>query len=204
MDDDRRRWDERYADRGAQPPRPPDALTAAGIVDEVVDRLGDRPRLLDVAAGLGPVARWAVRHGMSVVALDVSPVAVTAIESCDEAFGIDARCVDLDDGLPSDIGHFDVVVCQRFRSRGVIETLPERVAPGGTLVVTVLSAVGADSPGPFHAEPGELGRLLDGPCTGWTTLHAAEGDGEASLVLQRPDGVPGEGPTSDATRGGAS
>lgn len=201
MDEDRARWDERYAARAADPPRAPDALRAAGLDDAMLDppgSQGDR-HVLDVAAGLGPVARWAARRGAHVVALDVSPVAVAALDASDEANSIDARCVDLDDGLPSDLGLFDLVVCQRFRSADVIAALPGHVAPGGTLVVTVLSEVGADEPGPFHAAPGELRRLLDERCGNWSALAETEGGGEASLVLRRPVDHPVE-----ATAGGSS
>lgn len=192
MDQDRRRWDDRHAGRPAEPPRPPDALAAADLDEAVVPSGADlaggrrRSRLLDVASGLGPVARWAAQRGMDVVALDVSPVAIAAITSCAEADAIDARCVDLDDGLPSDLGEFELVVCQRFRSPPVIDALPRHVTHGGVLVVTVLSEVGASTPGPFHAPPGELERLLGAACPGWERLHATEGDGEASMVLRRP------------------
>ncbi len=182
MDRDRTRWDERYRGVALADPRPPDALVAAGE-DAAAP---DRGRVLDVACGLGPVARWAAGRGLDVVALDVSEVAVSTLRTAPETHRIDARRVDLDDGLPEGLGTFDLVVCQRFRGVDLLRTLPGAVAPGGLLVVTVLSEVGAGAPGPFHAPAGELQDVLDEPCRGWRTIHRSEGDGEASVVLRRP------------------
>ncbi len=185
MDDDRIRWDRRYAGAALAEPRPPDAIVEGGVLD-VVERQAGGGRLLDVACGLGPVARWGVGRGMDVVALDVSSTAIELLNDCPEAEWIDARRVDLDQGLPDDLGRFDLVVCQRFRDPRIIESLPDHVAAGGVLAVTVLSQVGADSPGPFHAPPGDLEDHLGPACADWQRLHLAEADGEASFVARRP------------------
>jgi hypothetical protein len=55
--------------------------------------------------------------------------------------------------------------------------------PGGLLVITVLSEVGAASTGPFHAPPGDL---IDGfGGLDVEILRHEEGDGEATLVARR-------------------
>lgn len=182
MREDRTRWDDRYAGATAATPRPPDALAAAGLID-LVPSSG---RLLDVAAGLGPVSRWAAQRGLEVIALDISPLAVGAIAASPEGDRITAVCVDLDAGLPANLGRFDLVVCQRFRDIDLFPRLADHVAPDGLLVVTVLSEVGADAPGPFHAPSGELRHVLATACVGWSTLADTEADGEASLVVRRP------------------
>lgn len=182
MDEDRERWDRRYTGVADAVPRPPDAAAAA----DLVEALPHAGRALDVAAGLGPVSIWLARRGLSVTAIDVSPVAIDAIRRGDDTGAVTAHCVDLDDGLPDGLGTFDVIVCQRFRAPHVIAALPGLLRPGGFLIVTVLSQVGAASPGPFHAPAGELDRLLGDACAGWTRHHHTEADGEASIVLSRP------------------
>ncbi len=195
MEDDRVRWDRRYVGASLAEPRPPDAIVAGDLLDEVAPDL-DGGRLLDIACGLGPVARWGAQRGMDVVALDVSATAIDLLAASPEARRIDARRVDLDTGLPGGLGRFDLVVCQRFRDPAIIESLPDHVAPGGVLVVTVLSEVGADSPGPFHAPPGDLLDHLGPACAAWHRLSFTEGDGESSYVTRRPTR-----PTESGSRG---
>ncbi|MEL6890891.1 MAG: class I SAM-dependent methyltransferase [Actinomycetota bacterium] len=187
MEQDRARWDERHAAAGPTVPRPPDALVDAGLVDEVPAS----GRLLDVACGTGPVARWALARGLDVVALDASGHAIDELRNASEAADpggetrLDARRVDLDDGLPAELGSFDVVVVQRFRDTGVLAAAPGLVRPGGLLIITVLSEVGADAPGPFRAAPGELEAVVAADDPTWTRLVHVEGGGEASLVVRR-------------------
>ncbi|GAA4287575.1 hypothetical protein [Georgenia daeguensis] len=87
-------------------------------------------------------------------------------------------------------GPYDLIVCQRFRDPAVHRSLPALLAPGGVMVVTVLSAVGAPSPSRFRAGAGELSRLAR--ASGHEALRDVEGDGEATVVLRRP----GPGPVS--------
>ena len=54
---------------------------------------------------------------------------------------------------------------------------------GGIGIVTVLSEVGADSPGVFHAPSGELLEAFDRPDT--DVLHHDERSGQASVVFRR-------------------
>ena len=97
---------------------------------------------------------------------------------------IDARQVDLDAGLPAGADRgFDLVICQRFRDQRLYPQLVDALAPGGLLVITVLSEVGTPEPGPFHAPAGELTRAFaDAPLD---VLLDREGDGAATLVGRR-------------------
>ena len=66
---------------------------------------------------------------------------------------------------------------------GLYPALVDALTPGGMLVVTVLSQVGAASTGPFHAPPGDL---IDGfGALDVEVLRHDEGDGEATLVARR-------------------
>ncbi len=118
-------------------------------------------RALDIACGRGAQSLWLAVRGLDVVAIDVSDVAIELTEAAAAATGVsqrvDARQQDLSDGLPTDLGEFDIIVCQRFRNRRVLESLPPRLLPGGMALVSVLSAVGLErTPGKFHAPAGEL------------------------------------------------
>ena len=96
---------------------------------------------------------------------------------------IDARITDLDAGLPDDPIRADVIVCQRFRQPTLYPSIVDRLAVGGLGVVTVLSSVGADSPGPFHAPSGELTAAFAD--TAVDMLHTEEGGGTATVVFRR-------------------
>lgn len=178
MREDAERWDGRYQGRLTGDPAAPKGLD--GVV------LPDGGRCLDVACGLGEQSLWAASHGFDVVAIDASEVAIASLRSAaaERGLAIDARVVDLDAGLPADVaGDCALVICQRFRDPRLYGALAGAVAPGGVLVVTVLSQVGAASPGPFHAPPGDL---LDGfGSSGLEILRHDETDGEATLVARR-------------------
>ncbi|TQM04120.1 class I SAM-dependent methyltransferase [Pseudonocardia kunmingensis] len=179
---DRERWDARHAAAGAAgagpSPAPPDALRGREAL------LPAPGRALDVACGRGTVAVWLAARGFAVDAVDVSPVALDAARALADREGVGERvrwwAHDLDAGLPG-AGPYDVVVCQRFRDPARYPDLAARLAPGGLLVVTVLSQVG-EGPGQFRAPAGEL-RAAFGDLE---LLHHVERDGEASLVARAP------------------
>jgi SAM-dependent methyltransferase len=179
---DRERWDARHAAAGAagaaREPVPPDALRGREAL------LPAAGRALDVACGRGTVAVWLAARRFAVDAVDVSPVALDGGRELAARVGVGERVRwlvhDLDAGLPAP-GPYDVVVCQRFRDPARYPDLAARLAPGGLLVVTVLSEVG-EGPGPFRAPAGEL-RAAFGALE---VLHDAERDGEASLVARAP------------------
>jgi SAM-dependent methyltransferase len=125
-----------------------------------------------------------------VDAVDVSPVALRSGAQLAAANGVAERVrwwpQDLDDGLPPDLADgcahgYQVVVCQRFRDPRRYPDLVRALAPGGLLVVTVLSRAGGGS-GPFRADPGELVAAFGG----LRVLAHHEADGEASLLAHAP------------------
>ncbi|MCM3844770.1 class I SAM-dependent methyltransferase [Pseudonocardia sp. DR1-2] len=174
---DRERWDARHTAAGAGSPLPPDALRGR------TDLLPSSGRALDVACGRGAVAVWLAMRGLDVVAVDVSPAGLAAGAGLAAAHDVRVRWVeaDLDAGFPRDDDRYDVVVCQRFRDPALYPALRAALAPGGLLVVTVLSEVG-DTGGPFRAVPGELTAAF----AGLEVLAHGEGDGEAHLVARLP------------------
>ena len=150
---DAHRWNERYRGRMTGDPAMPKGLGGVRL---------ERGRCLDVACGLGEQSLWAAQNGFRVIAIDGSEVAITALNSAAVRLGvrdrIETRVVDLDEGLPSDVGSScALVVCERFRDPNLYEHLVYMLEPGGVLVITVLSQVGLDGEaGPHHAPPGEL------------------------------------------------
>ncbi len=145
-------------------------------------------RALDIACGRGAQTVWLATRGLDVVALDVSGVAITLAEAAAKADGVahsvDARQENLDDGLPDDLQDFDVIVCQRFRDRRVLEALGSRLQPNGVAFVTVLSSVGLDrAPGKFHAPAGELLEVFTRGDL--EVVWQLEADGLASVVIRR-------------------
>jgi 2-polyprenyl-3-methyl-5-hydroxy-6-metoxy-1,4-benzoquinol methylase len=157
---------------------PPDALRGR---EHLLPSAG---RALDVACGRGGVATWLACRGFTVDAIDISGSALAAAEDLARRHGVGDRVRwwqhDVDTGLPAGcVGPYAVVVCQRFRDPARYPELAARLAPGGLLVVTVLSEVG-EGPGPFRAPAGEL-RAAFGALD---VLHHVERDGEASIVAR--------------------
>ena len=185
MHDDGPRWDERYRTTTTVTPCQPEA---AELWPGAASQLPTAGRCLDVASGPGSVTLWAVERGLNVTALDASVVAIALLDTAARELGhddcIDARVVDLDEGLPTDIVECDLVVCQRFRDPALTAAMVDRLRRGGYALVTVLSAVGTADPGEFHAPPGALWNEFsaDDRCE---ILHHQEGDGVAHIVVRR-------------------
>lgn len=189
MDDDRRTWDDRYADQLAPPPLPP-----AGL-GEVADHLPPGGRALDLACGLGSTSVWAAQRGFTTLGIDISPVAIERANELAQRIDVGDRVRfevhDLDLGLPPAAeGPYDLIVCQRYRDPALYPLMRQRLAPGGVLAVTTLSVVGLRGrPGPHHAPEGELvaafGTL--------ELLYAIEGGGEATVVARRSPPSPAAG-----------
>ncbi|AQT78702.1 SAM-dependent methyltransferase [Mycolicibacterium litorale] len=173
---DRLRWDDRYAGRaGAVAGLPQlfaryaDAFPTAGLA-------------LDVACGPGAVSAWLAGRGLTVLGVDVSPVAVEQARQLAASTGVGDRCrfevADLDEGLPPG-PRADVIVCHLFRDPRLYPAILSRLAPGGLLAIAVLSEVGA-APGGFRARAGELVAAF--ACL--DTVASGEGGGEAWLLAR--------------------
>ena len=175
---DRIRWDERYAERAA-----PESIGPPPVFAPYTEQFPTEGSALDLACGQGGAAVWLARRGLTVWGLDVSPVAIGRARDLAAGAGVGERChfevVDLDEGLPPG-PPADVIVCHKFRDRGLDPAIIDRLTLGGLLAISVLSAVGG-APGPFRAEPGELTAAF----ATLTVIAAGEGDGEAWLLGRR-------------------
>ena len=88
MDDDARRWDERYRDSELAEARPPDALLEHPALLAYVPPEG---HAVDLACGAGAQSLWLAGAGLQVTALDVSPVAIELTNAAARRAGLD-RC----------------------------------------------------------------------------------------------------------------
>ena len=185
MREDGDRWNERYATARAADACAPEAVEQWPDLASLLPVAG---RCMDIASGPGAVTLWLAGRGLDVIALDASSVAVELLMAAAAAAGlesrIDARLVDLDADLPNDLHDLDLIVCQRFRDQALYRPMIDRLGPGGLVIVTVLSTVGAQDPGAFHAPEGELTQAFgaDQRCE---IVHQLEQDGVAHLVARR-------------------
>lgn len=177
---DRVRWDARYADRevAAVAPGPPAAFRRYVAAFPVAGTA------LELACGPGVGSVWLARRGLTVWGVDVSAVAMGHARTLAARYGVADRChfdvVDLDDGLPPG-PPVDVILCHRFRDSRLDGDVIGRLAPGGLLAIAALSEVGA-APGPFRAAPGELLSAF----AGLDVIASGEADGQAWLLARRP------------------
>ncbi|QNI07030.1 class I SAM-dependent methyltransferase [Mycobacterium kubicae] len=179
--EDRRRWDQRYARSGP----PAGAVEPPSFLAAHADRVPTAGQALDLACGQGHAAVWLARRGLHVVGLDVSAVAIDQARKLARDNAVDDRCrfcvVDLDDGLPPG-SPAAMIVCNLFRDRRLDRAVIGRLAPGGVLAISALSQVGG-RPGPFRAVPGEL----PGAFAELEILATHEADGRAWLLARAPE-----------------
>jgi len=184
QDDDRSRWNARYAGEDAIPAPSPFVLSLDGVLPR-------RGRALDVGGGSGRHALWLARRGLDVTLVDVSDVALDrAARSAREAgLGLVTLHADVAAaGLPP--GPWDVVLCIYFLHRPLFAAFPAALAPGGWLVAAHATRTNLERwprPGPRHLlEDGELPGLV----TGLELVSSVEGwlEGgrhEARIVARR-------------------
>lgn len=184
-DEDRERWDQRYAARapaGVEEVGPPSAFA------DLVTSLPTEGAALELACGEGTAAVWLAERGLRVRGVDGSPVAIDRARLLAERAEVADRCTfglaDLDGGLP-DGPPVDLVLCHLFDAPDLDDQLVARLAPDGVLAVAVLSEVGGVA-GRFRVAPGALLERFGGR-SGLQVLDHREGDGVARLLARRAD-----------------
>jgi SAM-dependent methyltransferase len=181
---DRERWDVRYAPRQLVMGEDPKAL-----VLELEPALPRSGRALEIASGEGQLVLWLARRGLRVTAVDISAVALGKLSARAAAEGLDGHVElierDLDRGLPPLEPGFDLASCLDFYSPAVVAEARELLAPGGLLLVEVL----LQTPGgasPHRAEPGEALGFATGLQLQFYREGMVQGRGVAQLLAQRP------------------
>jgi tellurite methyltransferase len=177
----RETWNARYRERGKDhgPPTPPS--------DWLVENqaLIGGTRALDLACGTGRNARYLAGLGFSVDALDISDVAIAALQG---VAGVRARAVDLEcEPLPA--GAYDVVLIINYLQRDLFATAADALAPGGVLVAETVTRAHVEQLGRafdarFLLEPGELRDAFGG-------LHVLRFEEGVVQRLGRPRAVAG-------------
>ena len=181
--EDRRRWEEKYAE-GFPAPSPPDPF-----VCEVLDglHLPQGARALDLACGPGRHALELAARGFEVEAWDVSGRALAELQSRAEqarlAERVRVREVDLDAAPPADVRLFDVAVVVDYLDRALPERVAPLLAPGGRLILATFTE---DWPGErpsarHRLRRGELARGVPG----YEVEHGVEAGGRAGVLLRR-------------------
>ena len=183
-DDDRTRWNERYASDVT--PRAPSALITTLDAD-----LPRRGRALDLAGGTGRHALWLAQRGMDVTLLDISDVALQIAREHARAAGVSLHTIATDlETQPMPQGPWDLIVSFHYLQHALFDVFPSILAAGGLLLFvqpTVSNLARHPRPGaPFLLDDGELPTLVRGLDVvrydeGWLS----EGRHEARLLARR-------------------
>lgn len=160
-------------------------------LEPVLPRAG---RALDIACGEGQMAIWLARRGLSVTAVDISPVALGKLRAQAAVEGLVERIEtlerDLDLGLPPLPPGLALVSCLDFHAPPLMASARELLAPGGLLLVQVL----LQEPGgasPHRAAPGQCLDFAAGLRLRYYREGRVDGRAVAQLLAQRmPAGEP--------------
>lgn len=152
---DRQKWNARYAQGAYLERTQPNALLQRWLPQVPVGRA------LDIACGAGRNALLLAAAGFRVDALDISREALARAARLAAERHLEVNWLewDLDAGLP-DTGSYDLIIMFRYVNMPVLETLQDRLLPGGFLIVEEHLVTDADVIGPrearFRVGPGAL------------------------------------------------
>ncbi len=185
--DDAQRWNQRYLSRrhaDFEQPRP--------FLVEQRSWLPARGLALDLAMGLGGNAGFLMAHGLRVVGVDISEVAVRHARARQP--GLRAVLADLTE-FPLPANTFDVIVAFYYLQRSLWPPMAQALRPGGVLICETLTQavrqVRPEMPAPFLLAPGELRQAFPTLrlCVyreAWIETGCKEPRAVASLVAVKP------------------
>lgn len=158
-EDDRVKWDERYASGDYQPRDAPSPL-----IETVIELV--RPgRALVLACGAGRNALRLAQAGFDVEGVDISSVAIDAARTESERLGLDVhwRVADIDH-LRLQTRSYDLITMIRYLNRDVWSEVFSALRTDGWLLLEQHFRTRHDVLGPtdpdFRLEPGELLRAF--------------------------------------------
>lgn len=127
-DEDRQKWEARYAD-AADAPSTPSAHLAR------LSGLGLSGRALDIAGGAGRNAIWLAQQGLETTLVDISARALAIARERAVTAGVTLHtvCRDLDT-QPLPDGPWDVILSFHFLERSLWPAMRAALAPGGWLL----------------------------------------------------------------------
>jgi SAM-dependent methyltransferase len=179
---------ERYAreydrDRGR-------ALVERSYLDEMLDHLGERPRILDLGCGSGePIARFFIEKGGELTGVDAAPAMITL---CRQRFPkahwlvADMRALDLESRFDGILAWDSFFHLGPDDQRRMFEIFAAHIAPRGLLLFTTGPQAG-EATGDFYGntlfhaslDRQEYDSLLDG--AGFTVLRHRSEDPDCGL-----------------------
>jgi tellurite methyltransferase len=156
--EDRVRWDARYAEYDPAKGKSPHTL----LIEHASLMSGGAA--LDVACGMGRDALWLAAHGFRiVVAADVSGVALRHVRNIARERGLAERlwCVQADlDHFRFPPAAFDLICVFRFLNRGLFPGIARSLKPGGLLIYETFNwrwlEERPDAKPDYMLRPGEL------------------------------------------------
>ena len=182
------RWDNRYmSDERHASHRGPRKF----LVDHA-DYLPKSGLALDVAMGLGDNAGFLIEHGLDVIGVDISSVAVLRAKR--RWTELKAVVADLK-GFYLPAGYFDVILNFYYLQRGLWQDYRKALKPHGILIMEVLTSemikIKPEMDTKFLVENGELREaFLDWEVLhyheGWTEIDKGHQRAVASLVARLP------------------
>lgn len=192
-DEERKRWNRRYRERGTRDVTPsPHLLTYA----DILPRTG---RALDVGGGDGGNAIWLAQRGLQVTIVDISEAGLALAASHAKRAGVEVDTVVSDlDMEPLPVGPWDVVIDFYFLSRALVPRMVAALAPEGMLLwvhPTRTNLRRHARPGArFLLEDGETGRLIaDLASDHFRIIEIREGwqtnDRHESIVVLKRSGI---------------
>ena len=126
---DRNKWDRRYAEDSQQKRVHPGELITQWINKLPVGRA------LDVACGLGQKSMFLAEAGFQVDAIDVSAIGLEQAKRTAEARGLAVNWIQHDLDLPYEFGaNYDVIIVMWYVDLSLIRRLCDQLAPGGYLL----------------------------------------------------------------------
>ncbi len=192
--EDRDRWNARFAGEAPVMGEGPNALAA-----ELAQALPTEGRALEIACGEGQLAVWLATRGLRVDAVDIASAGLAKVRRHAAAAGVSGAVRtfehDLDLGLPAVEPGYALITCFHFHAPRLFPAMRALLAPGGMLLVEVLTRARAATTAEPAAPPvseaflAPRGSLLEH--AGDLVVHLyregiLRGRGQAQLLAQRP------------------
>jgi 2-polyprenyl-3-methyl-5-hydroxy-6-metoxy-1,4-benzoquinol methylase len=163
-EEDRKKWNERYA-AGAFAER---SWPSALLAETLAGVHGNGARALDLGCGAGRNALYLAELGFRVDGVDISAVALERAARTAAERGLEVRWIQADLDEPVALsGPYELIVNMRYLNVALIARLArDALAPGGRVIVEQHLRTDADVVGPstsaFRAPPGALREALSG------------------------------------------
>ena len=178
-EDDRRKWNERYA-AGAYQARTGESAWLRRWLPTA--RVG---RALDLACGMGRNARYLAREGYRVDAVDISSEGLRRAAHLAESEGLQVNWLecDLEHDLPPERTGYQVIVLFRYVNAPLLNELASRLAAGGYLIVEQHLRTDSQVAGPTNPDFRVSAGDLSGAAANLQILAAEES------IVEDPDGA---------------